>query len=181
MDGAADLWVRWRVRVGYPVALLFAWLAKPSYWSLALGAVIGLIGLAVRAAAAGHLRKHEELAMSGPYAYTRNPLYLGSAGLAAGAIVAGHSWLAAVFVGAYFALFYSIVMRHEEAELRGKYGAAFEKYAECVPLFFPRLTRGTAARGQFSASQYLRNREYQAFLGFLAGLALLWAKMVWLG
>jgi len=181
MDGAGDLWVRWRVRVGYPVAVLFAWLAKPGYESLAFGAVIGLFGLAVRAAAAGHLRKHEELTTSGPYAFTRNPLYLGSAVLAVGVIVAGHSWLAAVLVGAYFALFYSIVMRREEAELRGKYGAAFEEYAERVPLFFPRLTRGTAARGQFSTSQYLRNREYQALLGFLAGLALLWAKMIWLG
>lgn len=177
MSGAGDFWVRWRVRFGYPVAAIFLLLAKPSVESLILGGAMGAVGLSIRAAAAGHLRKHEELTTSGPYSYTRNPLYLGSAVLAAGILLAGGSWLAAPLVGGYFVLFYSLVMRREEAELRARYGDAFHEYARRVPLFFPRLGGGAGGGGGFSWAQYARNREYQALLGFVAGLALLWAKM----
>lgn len=178
---AGDLWMRWRVRVGYPVALVCAILAKPALWSIGAGALIALLGLWIRARAAGHLRKHEALSTTGPYAFTRNPLYFGSALLAAGFLVAGRSWPAAVVVGAYFALFYAAVMRREERELRAHYGAAFDEYAARVPLFWPRLTPAEAARSDFSWELYRRNREYQAALGTLAGLLLLWGKMLWQG
>lgn len=178
---AGELWMRWRVRVGYPVALVYALLAKPAVWTIAAGAAIAVLGLLVRARAAGHLRKHEALSTGGPYAYTRNPLYFGSALLAAGFLVAGRSWLAALVVGAYFALFYAAVMRREERELRAHYGAAFDEYAARVPLFWPRRTPAGTARSDFSWELYRRNREYQAALGTLAGLLLLWGKMLWLG
>jgi len=178
---AGELWMRWRVRVGYPVALVYALLAKPTPWSIAAGAAIASLGLLIRARAAGHLRKHEALSTTGPYAYTRNPLYFGSALLAVGFLLAGRSWVAALVVGGYFALFYSAVMRREERELRAHYGAAFDDYAARVPLFWPRLTRAEAARSDFSWEVYRRNREYQAALGTLAGLLLLWGKMLWLG
>jgi len=177
MSGAGDFWVRWRVRLGYPVAAIFLLLAHPSNASLILGGAIGAVGLFIRAAAAGHLRKHEELATSGPYSYTRNPLYLGSGVLAAGVVLAGGSWLVAPLVGAYFVLFYAAVIRREERELRSKYGGTFNDYAERVPLFFPRFRAGVDARWAFSWALYARNREYQALLGFVAGVALLWAKM----
>jgi protein-S-isoprenylcysteine O-methyltransferase Ste14 len=179
MSATGNFWVRWRVRLGYPLALLFVLLAQPTTSSLALGALVGLVGLFIRAAAAGHLRKHELLSVSGPYAYTRNPLYFGSAILAGGIVIAGGSWIAAVLVALYFAIFYPLVMKREEGELRARYAADYDDYARRVPLFLPRLRGGSSARGGFSWAQYARNREYQALLGFLAGLALLYAKMLW--
>jgi protein-S-isoprenylcysteine O-methyltransferase Ste14 len=178
---AGEVWMRWRVRVGYPVALVYAILAEPAPWSIAAGAVVAVLGLVIRARAAGHLRKHEALSTTGPYAYTRNPLYFGSALLAAGFLVAGRSWIAALVVVAYFALFYTGVMRREESELRARYDAAFDEYAARVPLFWPRLTAASAGREDFSWELYRRNREYQAALGTAAGLLLLWGKMLWFG
>src|SRR6202161_4298446 len=135
--------MRWRVRVGYPVAILYRILAKPTLHWIAIGAVIAGLGLLIRAAASGQLRKNEELATSGIYSVTRNPLYLGSAILAAGFIIAGHSVWAGLLVGVYFCVFYYAVMRNEEDELREKFGAAFQEYAATVPLFLPSIFRGT--------------------------------------
>jgi hypothetical protein len=135
----------------------------------------------LRAAAAGHLHKGEELATSGPYAYARNPLYLGSALLAGGFAVAGRSWPSAIILAVYFVLVYAAVMRREEEELRAHYGAAFDDYAARVPLFLPRpksrTTSGSRGGRRFSWSFYRRNREYEAALGFVAGVALLWLWM----
>jgi protein-S-isoprenylcysteine O-methyltransferase Ste14 len=177
MAGGQSFWGRWRVRVGYPVAAACLWLAAPTPRSIALGAVVAAAGLVVRGAAAGRLRKHEALATSGPYARTRNPLYFGTVFLGVGFAVASWSpWAAALLVG-YFLLFYPAVMKREEGELREHYGAAFEEYAARVPLFWPRLRRAGSAGEGFSWAIYRRNREYQALLGFLAGLALLWLRM----
>lgn len=179
-------WMRWRVRAGYPVGILYWLLAKPTPQWILYGGVIAALGLVVRALAAGHLRKDRELATSGPYACTRNPLYLGSAFLAAGFILAGHSWIAGVLVGAYFAIFYYAVMRNEEEDLRARFGATFNSYAEQVPLFFPRAPRNGAGQPvsraenqDFAWAQYLRNREYKALIGSAVGMAALWLRM-WL-
>jgi protein-S-isoprenylcysteine O-methyltransferase Ste14 len=167
---------RWRVRLGYPVAILVLWFARPIPSSVLWGALIGLLGLFIRARAAGHLHKQEVLTVTGPYAYTRNPLYFGSAILSAGAAVATHSWISAVILCVYFALFYSIVMRREEEELREHHGAAFDEYSKAVPLFFPQLAPARLSFGRaasFSFAQYKKNHEYEAAIGFLLLLALL--------
>ena len=180
---APNFWIRWRVRIGYPVALAYLIFARPTTRSLIAGAVFSAVGLAVRAWAAGYLRKHEALATRGPYAFTRNPLYFGSVILAAGFVVAGHSLWAGIIVAAYLAVFYPAVMKREEGELHRHYGNDFLEYAVRVPLFWPRLRRDPRdlqSTGRFSPQLYRRNREYQAALGFLVGLALLWAKMHWL-
>ena len=157
---------------------------------------MAVFGLLVRGVSSGYLRKDRELATSGPYACTRNPLYLGSSLLAAGFIVAGRSWWAGLLVGVYFAVFYYAVMRNEEADLRKRFGAAFDEYARRVPLFFPRGrerpkstpssegAEGAAEKAPnetagFSGAQYLRNREYRALIGTAAGLAIIWLRM-WL-
>lgn len=185
MSAPGELFMRWRVRLGYPVALAALWFARPTPRSISLGAGIGVAGLVMRAAAAGYLHKHESLATAGPYAYTRNPLYLGSALLTAGFLVGVNSWSAALIVGAYFAFFYPAVMHREEQELQARYADAFEEYRRNVPLFFPRLKPArfsdAAQPANFSWVQYRRNREYQAALGLLLAVALLIALMRWRG
>jgi len=177
---ALDFFARWRVRLGYLLTILVLWLARPTPRSIALGAVVGFLGLCIRAYAAGYLHKQEVLTVTGPYARTRNPLYFGSSILTLGAAVAMHSWSAAGLLLAYFALVYTLVMHREEMELRQKHGAAFEAYAASVPLFFPRLTdanQATPIERHFSWAQYNKNREYRAAIGFLLwliGLVVIW-------
>ena len=177
---ASAFFARWRVRLGYPLAVVALLLARPTPRSILLGALVGFVGLLLRALAAGHLHKQELLTVSGPYAYTRNPLYLGSAILTLAAAVATHSWISGLLLLGYFALFYSIVMRREEQELRFHHGASFEDYARAVPLFFPRLAPanlpGSRERA-FSFAQYKKNREYRAAIGFL--LLLLVLLTIW--
>jgi protein-S-isoprenylcysteine O-methyltransferase Ste14 len=168
---------RWRVRLSYPLAIVVLWFARPTPPRIVCGAFVGAIGLLVRAYAAGYLRKQQVLTTGGPYAYTRNPLYLGSAILAAGAAIAMSSWLSAILLALYFALVYSVVMKREEQELRVQHGVQFERYARTVPLFLPRLTPADLspqAAGAFSFAQYKNNREYRAAIGFLLLLVLLW-------
>ena len=175
MSAAAFL-ARYRVRLGYPLAIAVLWLARPTPRSILFGAIAGLAGLLLRALAAGHLDKQKVLTVSGPYAFTRNPLYLGSALLGCGAAIATHSWFSTAVLGAYFALFYSVVMRREEQELRLHHGAAFDEYARAVPLFFPRWSAARlsfAGAGSFSLAQYKKNHEWQAAVGFVLLLALL--------
>jgi protein-S-isoprenylcysteine O-methyltransferase Ste14 len=176
VSAAGAFFVRWRVRFGYPLAIAVLWFARPSLRSILCGAVVGLIGLSIRAYAAGYLHKQEILTVAGPYAYTRNPLYLGSAILALGAGTATRSWISASILCVYFAIVYSIVMRREEMELHLRHGAAFEEYSRAVPLFLPRLTAvklsGDSA-GVFSFAQYKKNHEWQAAVGFLLLLCVL--------
>ncbi|HLK05410.1 MAG TPA: isoprenylcysteine carboxylmethyltransferase family protein [Candidatus Acidoferrum sp.] len=169
-------WIaRWRVRLGYPLAMVVLFFARPSPRSIALGAAIGVIGLLLRGYAAGYLKKQEVLTVTGPYAFTRNPLYLGSSVLAAGAAVAMHSAISAIVLGVYFAIVYYVVMRREEDELRAHFSDAFERYAKAVPLFFPRPipARFETNAGAFSFAQYRKNHEYEAAIGFLLLLMVL--------
>ena len=180
MSAAAAFVSRWRVRLGYPLAIAVLFFARPTPRSILAGALVGAMGLWLRAFAAGYLHKQEVLTVTGPYAYTRNPLYLGSAILALGAGIAAHSWISAVILLVYFALVYFIVMRREEKELRLRHGAAFEEYARAVPLFIPRLTHAKVAQASassFTLEQYKKNHEWQASVGYLfllATLLLIW-------
>jgi protein-S-isoprenylcysteine O-methyltransferase Ste14 len=166
---ALDFFARWRVRLGYLLAIVVLWLARPSPRSVLIGAILGAIGLWIRANAAGYLHKQEVLTVAGPYARTRNPLYFGSSFLTLGAAVALNSWWAAGLLLVFFSLVYSFVMRREELELQQKHGAAFASYAASVPLFFPKLSirDEIAVNGAgFSWGQYKKNHEYQATIGF---------------
>jgi protein-S-isoprenylcysteine O-methyltransferase Ste14 len=171
-----DFFARQRVRIGYILAVVVLYLSRPEPRSVLIGACVGLLGLAIRAYAAGYLHKQAVLTTTGPYARTRNPLYFGSSILALGAAIAMYSWLSAALLLLYFALVYTLVMRREEIELRGHHGAEFDAYSNSVPLFFPRLTAAkqqSATAGSFSWSQYRKKHEYQAALGFLFSLFLL--------
>jgi protein-S-isoprenylcysteine O-methyltransferase Ste14 len=179
-----NFWMRWRVRTGYPVAVIFLLLAAPTPRSILIGGAAALLGIVIRGASSGYLRKYEELATTGPYGRTRNPLYFGSSLLAVGFALAGNSWIAGLLVVAYFAIFYTAVMRNEESDLRTRFGAVFNDYAARVPLFFPRVTvpraessAASLSAKTFSWAQYCRNREYQALLGTLAGLGVMCFRM----
>ena len=169
---------RIRVPSGFVLAGLYLWLAKPSARSLALGIVFIIVGLAMRAVASGYLNKNEQLATSGPYAYTRNPLYLGSVIMAMGfAIVARSLWialiLAAVFTGIYLP-----VIRAEETYLAQRF-PEFAEYARRVPRFIPKPGQLDRPRGIFSWGLYWKHREYNATIGSAAILAVLIAKLLW--
>jgi protein-S-isoprenylcysteine O-methyltransferase Ste14 len=177
MTSQRSFLTRWRVRLGYPLAVICFVLARPSPRSLLIGSALAVVGLLNRASAAGYLRKGSGLATSGPYSRTRNPLYFGSTILAAGFAIAANSWIAAACLAIYIAVFYPAVMRREESDLRAAYGAEFDAYAARVPLFFPTL-RGRGVPGEgFSWAQYLRNREYQAAVGTGVALAILCVRM----
>jgi protein-S-isoprenylcysteine O-methyltransferase Ste14 len=180
LSAAGAFFTRWRVRLGYPLAVAVLFFSKPTPHSILAGALVGAVGLFLRAYAAGYLRKQAVLTVTGPYAHTRNPLYFGSSILALGTGIATRSWISGLLLCAYFALFYSIVMRREENELRLHHGVAFEEYARAVPLFIPRLTPAklpASSAGSFSFSQYIKNHEWQAAAGFfflLGMLLLIW-------
>ena len=180
MSAAAAFFARWRVRLGYPLAIAVLFFARPTLSSILAGALVGAMGLWLRAFAAGYLHKQEVLTVTGPYAFTRNPLYLGSAILTIGAGIASRSWVSALILFVYFTMFYSIVMRREEKELHLRHGAAFEEYARAVPLFIPRLTAvkmPLASAGLFAFVQYKKNHEWQAAVGYLFLLTVL--LLIW--
>ena len=170
---------RIRVPMGFAFAVLYFWLARPTWRFLALGAVLIVPGLLIRALASGHVRKNEALATSGPYAYTRNPLYLGSLLIGVGFAVVSRSWWVGLVLVVMFFAIYVPVIRGEEKFLREKF-PEFEDYARRVPRMFPRLGRSasTAGGGSFSFELYWQHREYNALLGSLAMAAALVAKML---
>jgi len=172
----ADRVARLRVPFGFVLAAAFAWFSRPDPRSLAAGLPISMLGLLLRAWAAGHLEKNTRLAMSGPYAHVRNPLYLGTLVVAAGLVIASRQWWLAVLFAAVFALVYLPAVELEEQHLRGLF-SGFSNYAERVPAFWP-TWKSTGGTQRFRWSLYTRNREYQALLGFLAGCAVLIAKVL---
>ncbi len=173
---------RIRVPSGFAFAVFYFWLARPSGRSIVLG-LSGIIpGLLVRALASGHVRKNESLTTSGPYAYTRNPLYLGSLLIGLGFAIAARSWWIAAALIAMFVAIYLPVIHDEEVFLRNKF-PDFAQYEKAVPRILPR-TRGTHNSTEvvpgFSLDLYLKHREYNALLGSLAMLAGLIAKMAFI-
>jgi protein-S-isoprenylcysteine O-methyltransferase Ste14 len=171
---------RIRVPLGFVFAVLYFWLARPAWKFIALGAIGIVPGLLIRALASGHVRKNEALATSGPYAYTRNPLYLGSLLIGIGFAVAARSWWVGVVLVVMFFAIYVPVIRDEEAFLRQRF-PEFEEYAGRVPRMFPSVMprSGTEESGGFSFDLYMKHREYNALLGALAMLAALIIKMTW--
>lgn len=179
MTEPRSFWVRWRVASGYLLAILAFYFARPTQISLVIGGSIALVGLIIRAAAAGVVRKGQQLAQSGIYAWTRNPLYFGSTILAAGFVVASTSPIVGAIVGAYIVMFYPAVVRREDRDLRERFGAEFAAYAARVSGFFPWPTRQPPGGATFSWTQYVRNHEFRAALGTLVAMGVLVLRM-WL-
>ncbi|MES1260301.1 MAG: methyltransferase [Acidobacteriota bacterium] len=163
----ADRVARLRVTAGFLMVGAFAVFSRPTPHSPAVGLPVSLLGLALRAWAAGHLAKNQRLAISGPYACTRNPLYLGTLLTALGLAAAGDSAGLALLFGALFLLVYLPAIELEEQHLRAIL-PTYRSYAARVPLLLPRWPEGLGPEA-FSLALYRKNREYQALLGWLAG------------
>ena len=174
---------RSRVPLGFVFAAAYFWFARPTWTSLGAGFAVETVGVIVRALASGHIRKNAALATTGPYAYTRNPLYLGSIIIAIGFIVAARNVWIGVAALAMFAFIYLPVITAEEKYLRSTF-PGYDRYAREVPRFLPRLTPYRADAGaddatsQFSSALYLRHREYNAALGSILMLGALLLKML---
>lgn len=157
---------RRRVTAGFIFGALILWLADPTPRLLAIGGAIASVGEAVRLWAAGHLEKGREVTSSGPYAFSRHPLYLGSSIIGVGMAVASGRVVAAVIIGVFLLLTFGAAILTEEAHLTEKFGSAYPAYRDGQT--------ASAARG-FSLQRAMRNREYRA----LAGLALVLALLAW--
>lgn len=169
---------RWRVRAGTPAVIGALFLARPSWESIAAGIGLSLFGLGLRAWAAGHLRKEKELAVSGPYRFTRNPLYLGTLLIAAGLGVAAWSWQAAVLLAIYFAVFYPIIVWEERDRMRALFPEAYGAYERAVPLFLPVPGRAGGGNGaRFDGKLFRKNKELRAVLGTVAFWCVMILKM----
>ena len=172
---------RIRVPLGFVVAAVFLWLARPTWVTLACSLPAVLAGLWLRGYAAGYVKKNAELTRTGPYAYTRNPLYLGSMTIAFGFALASGQWFLAVLLVVMFLAIYVPTILSEEAFLRGAF-PGFDAYAAKVPRLLPRLTPARFADlesgGRFSAERYQHHREYNASMGAAAIYAALVLRML---
>lgn len=172
----ADFVARMRVPCGFVLLAAYVWLARPSLQSIARGMLVAIVGLAIRAWAAGHLEKNMALAESGPYAYVRNPLYLGTLTVAAGFVIAAERWELAVLFAAVFVFVYLPVVELEEQHLSNLF-PEFANYKRRVPKLIPRMPHKPDTK-QFRWTVYRRNEEYKALGGFLIGFAvLLWKAL----
>jgi hypothetical protein len=171
-----DLAKALRMPLGFLLGALYLAFAQPEPLPLAVGGSIALVGVLVRGWASGHIRKNEQLAITGPYAYTRNPLYFGSFLIAAGFAIAGH-WSLLLLVIAFFVLVYAPKIEAERVNILGRFPAEYPNYAQNVPAFFPRRTAWmgeNAPADQFSFDLYMKHGEWKAALVFVAA-------MIWLG
>ena len=169
---------RIRVPVGFALAGLYIFLARPASGSLVLGVAVTIPGLLLRTLASGYVQKNQALTTDGPYAYTRNPLYLGSLIVAAGFAIAARSWWIVALMVFIFVCIYLPVIRAEEAFLRHRF-PEYADYADRVPQLLPHFG-GFGHGGPFSWGLYCKHREYNAILGAAAVFAVLLAKLLWM-
>jgi protein-S-isoprenylcysteine O-methyltransferase Ste14 len=162
------LLARWRVFLGFVFSAIVLWLATPTAPSLMIGAAIAVIGESIRIWAAGHLEKSKEVTQSGPYRYTRHPLYLGSSLIGIGIAVAANNLIVGAIVIAYLALTLTAALRSEEAHLREKFGDAYDAYAQ---------RRAPMVDRPFSWQRAIYNREHHTIAGLVSGLSMLAAKL----
>ena len=169
---------RIRVPLGFIFAVVYVWLARPTRTSLIVGALVLVPGLVLRGLASGHVQKDEQLTTGGPYAYTRNPLYLGSLVLGVGFAIAARSWWIVAIMLLMFAVIYIPVIAGEERYLRQTF-PEYDDYSRHVPRMWPRLSPYGSGHSAYSFARYWKHREYEASIGCVVVLAVLVVKLVW--
>ncbi|MEO5760967.1 MAG: isoprenylcysteine carboxylmethyltransferase family protein [Vicinamibacteria bacterium] len=166
---------RSRVRSGYVAGALALFFAQPDHDSLVAGGSLALAGQLIRIWASGHIEKTLKLATGGPYAHTRNPLYVGSVLMALGLLAAAQHPISVLAGLLYLGVFYPYIIREEAKFLRGKFPDEYSAWAKAVPIFFPRLTPGGPKQSKFQMSRLRSNHEWRSIIG----LGLLSAFMIW--
>jgi protein-S-isoprenylcysteine O-methyltransferase Ste14 len=161
------------------VLLAILVIAKPTWNTILIGLAICVLGLFIRTWASGHIKKEKELAVSGPYQYTRNPLYLGNFILGLSIAAGTNSWWGGLLFAAYFLVFYPPVIIEERERMKRLFPDQYEQYKKRVPLFFPRLKSFPGENnGKFSWLLYKKNKEYRAPVGSAIVWGILIAKML---
>ncbi|RMG49371.1 MAG: DUF3108 domain-containing protein [Acidobacteria bacterium] len=182
LSGRTDLQAalqRWRVPLSSLFGAIVVILARPTPRSLLIGGLISLLGLGMRAWAAGYIRKDEQLTTWGPYAYLRHPLYVGSFLLGLGVTVASGDVILVVSFVILFILLFSSAMVREASHLRELFPEEYPRYERAVPAFFPRLTPYRAGKGRpYSFQLYRSHREYRVGFGLAVIIAILLVKAV---
>ncbi len=170
---------RWRVRFGLLALILTALFAKTTPLSLLVGLAVTSIGLSLRLWACGHLKKEKELTTSGPYRYTRNPLYLGNVFIGIGVVIGSNSWWSIVIFAIYFLVFYPVIILEEKGRMQKLFPAQYRAYSQKVPLFFP-FSRPSWPKSprKFSWQQCKVNKETRALFGALFYWTILTALMI---
>jgi len=169
-----------RTKAAWLIVVPFLVLARPTTGLLIWGAGLAALGLLLRGWSAGTIEKGEALATTGPYAFTRNPLYLGSFILGFGLALSGGHWMWPVAFGAFFWVVYVPTMKREAEQLHDVFGPRYAEYAAQVPTFLPRLSpfrTGSVDEGRFQWSRYLRYREWEALVGAATVLAILFLRL----
>ena len=170
---------RWRSRAGFFGLVLVLILSKPSLVSLLLGLGICLLGLLIRTWASGHLLKEKKLIVSGPYQYTRNPLYFANLIIGISVAVASLSWFVLIIFAVYFLLFYPSVVKREKRKMKKLFPGDYKEYEKKVPLFFPSLKpHRLVEKRQFNWGLYKKNKEYRALLGAVLFWMLMAGRMI---
>jgi protein-S-isoprenylcysteine O-methyltransferase Ste14 len=160
---------RRRVALGGVAAIAALVLARPTWRSWLAGAVVAVAGEGIRVWAAGHLEKSREVTTSGPYRWMRHPLYVGSSVLALGIVIAARSYVIALLAAVYIGTTIPAAIRAEEAFLRQTFGDAYDRYARAG---------NTSVARRFSLERAVRNKEYRAVLGTVAGFAILALRLL---
>jgi protein-S-isoprenylcysteine O-methyltransferase Ste14 len=169
---------RIRVPLGFAFAAFYIWRARPTWLSFLIGTAIALVGILLRAIASGHVEKDRMLTVTGPYAYVRNPLYLGSIIIGVGFGVAARDLWIFLAIVLLFAVIYLPVIRSEEAFLRSQF-REYDDYARRVPSLLPHTLLMRQIMRGFSRELYFQHCEYNALLGAAAMLAALVVKILW--
>jgi protein-S-isoprenylcysteine O-methyltransferase Ste14 len=158
---------KWRVPLGFLCGVVVLWMARPTFLSVAIGGTVAAVGEMLRIWAAGHLEKGSEVTRSGPYRFTRHPLYLGSAIVGAGAAAAAQRLSVAALIAGYLALTILSAIRTEEARMRASFGDQYDAYLQ---------SRAKPVDRRFSLDRAIRNKEYRAVAGLAAVAGLLAVK-----
>ncbi len=167
---------RLRVPIALMLAISLLYFANPSLTTVLIGTSIAFVGLLIRAWAAGYIRKNQQLAVTGPYAHTRNPLYFGTFLIGIGFTLASGVWWIALIFMVYFLLVYIPVMQAESDDLARLFGSDFQAYTASVPCFIPRILTKEATIASFNFKLYQKHREYRVIIGFTLAVAFLLAR-----
>jgi len=179
MDRVKQILNRWRVRAGLPSVLLTIFLAKPNFYSLLSGLGFYLLGMILRAWSSGHLKKELELTTSGPYRYTRNPLYLGNILMGLGVVAAARSWWVLAVIALYFLIFYPVIIMRERGKMQELFPELYPAYSDQVPLLLPTgKSYSQALPRVFSWAFYKRNKEIRAVYASLIFWGLMILKII---